>query len=187
MKMLHEFFCLLKFCDCSAELTNATISFYVSAQMEVKKEFRLERFGSFEAAPCTLTGKDAIVVPQRKFGSKVSSIAQDNQDEDGISLRKIKSLDKKLESPAGIEIRKTKSLSAQFLINIDELINNDAGSYDQTGSIRSRASSNGIGYSFSLAGAILPSEDISDVLRIQIPSYSKKLVHNYIFRLDFVH
>ncbi|XP_059454070.1 ABC transporter G family member 22-like [Corylus avellana] len=141
--------------------------------MEVKKEFRLERFGSFEAAPCTLTGKDAIVVPQRKFGSKVSSIAQDNQDEDGISLRKIKSLDKKLESPAGRAIRKTKSLSAQFLINIDELINNDAGSHDRTGSIRSRASSNGIGYSFSLAGAILPSEDTSDVLRIQIPSYKE--------------
>ncbi|KAE8100447.1 hypothetical protein FH972_018344 [Carpinus fangiana] len=140
--------------------------------MEVKKEFRLERFGSFEASPFTMTGKDAIAVPQRKFGSKVSSIAEDNQDEAGISLRKIKSLDKKLESPAGRAIRKTKSLSAQFLVNMDELINNDAGSHDRPGSIRSRASSNGIGYSFSLAGAILPSEDISDVLRLQIPSYN---------------
>jgi hypothetical protein len=135
------------------------------AQMDVKKEFRLERFG-----------KDAIIVPQRKFGSKVSSVAQDNSDEGGSGLRKIKSLDKKLESPTGRAIRKTKSLSAQFLVNIDELINNDAGIiYDRTAG--SRASSNGLGYSFSLAGAILPSEDIpSDVLRLQSPTYSKKLV-----------
>lgn len=145
---------------------------------------QMERFGSFEGATCTLTGKDAIIVPQRKFGSKVSSIPQDNKDEAGISLPKMKSLDKKIESPStGRAIRKTKSLSAQFLVNIDELTNNDAGSCDRTGSIPSRASSNGVGYSFSLAGAIFPSEHIdSDVLRLQSPTnYSKKLVHYYPF------
>ncbi|KAG2665661.1 hypothetical protein I3760_15G018600 [Carya illinoinensis] len=109
-----------------------------------------------------------IIVPQRKSCSKISSVAQDDKDEAGIS--KMKSFDKNLESPAGKKIRKAKSLSAQFLVNIDELINNVPGSYDQTGSVLSRASSNGLGYSFPLAGATMPSENFSDVLRLQIPN-----------------
>ncbi|KAF5467780.1 hypothetical protein F2P56_011998 [Juglans regia] len=141
--------------------------------MEVNKEQILELHGSFEgidheAATTPWTVKDAIIVPQRKSCSKISSIAQDDKDEAGIS--KMKSFDKNLESPTGRKIRKAKSLSAQFLVNIDELINNIPGSYDQTCSVLNRASSNGLGYSFPLAGATMPSENFPDVLRLQSPN-----------------
>ncbi|XP_040995895.1 ABC transporter G family member 22-like isoform X1 [Juglans microcarpa x Juglans regia] len=141
--------------------------------MEVKKEHILEPYGSFEgidheAATTPWTVKDAIIVPQRKSCSKISSVAQDDKDEAGIS--RMKSFDKNLESPVGKKIRKAKSLSAQFLVNIDELINNVPGSYDQTCSVLSRASSNGLGYSFPLAGATMPSENFPDVLRLQSPN-----------------
>lgn len=68
----------------------------------------------------------------------------------------------------GTVIRKTKSLNPQFLINIDEIINNaTAGSYHNISS--NVNSSNGRKrYSFSL------SDQLSDVLRLPAPKCSKK-------------
>lgn len=95
-----------------------------------------------------------------------------------ICTRKKKSLDLKVESPSNENcIRKTKSLSAQFFINIDDLINNvTSGSCDEKcqGSRLSRASSHELG-SFPLAGSALPSsgDNVSHIEPLQNPNRSK--------------
>ncbi|KAJ7965409.1 ABC transporter G family member 22-like isoform X2 [Quillaja saponaria] len=130
----------------------------------------LEQYGNTEGvneAPNTpRPGKDDIILTHGKVGCKTSYFAQPggDKDETGINTIKIRSFDKRLDSPHGTIIRKTKSLSAQFLVDIDELISNVAGNYDDRGSIPSRTSSNGLGYSLSLTGATI-SEDMADLLR----------------------
>ena len=82
-------------------------------------------------------------------------------------LQKMRSVDLKTASPSGKNIRKTKSLSAQFLVNIDELISNVAGGFEhETGSVLSRASSHRMGI-FSLAGSSVGSDDLSGGVRLQ--------------------
>uniref|UniRef100_A0A5B7BG54 Putative ABC transporter G family member 22-like n=1 Tax=Davidia involucrata TaxID=16924 RepID=A0A5B7BG54_DAVIN len=107
--------------------------------MEMMKKFKVE---------CL---EDSVLMP---------AIAQpgDNKEKTEISIHKMRSFELKTKSPSGKTIRKTKSLSAQFLINIDELISNMAGSFHETGSIVSRASSNELGF-FSFTGSSLPADD----------------------------
>ncbi|KAL6318433.1 hypothetical protein AAG906_041198 [Vitis piasezkii] len=127
--------------------------------------------GMYEAVSMPRTGKDSIFIPGRKSSSRSSSVVQpqDDKDEAGIRIQKKRSFNREKELASGKAVRKTKSLSSQFLVNIDELFNNVAGSFDEKGSIPSRASSNGLGFSTPLAGSVLPLDDISDASRLQIP------------------
>ncbi|RVW24450.1 ABC transporter G family member 22 [Vitis vinifera] len=122
-----------------------------AAKIEAKREPRMEHSenvsGMYEAVSMPRTGKDSIFIQDTKK----------------------RSFNREKELASGKAVRKTKSLSSQFLVNIDELFNNVAGSFDEKGSIPSRASSNGLGFSTPLAGSVLPLDDISDASRLQIP------------------
>lgn len=142
--------------------------------MEVKRDLNVDCSEDFENM------SEAAILLQTKAnsadGKTVSLVKSKDPRKHAISTRKKQSLDLKEESPArGKAIRKTRSLSAQFLINIDELINNvTTGSYDEKGqgAVLSRASSNELG-SFPLAGSALPSDNISDAKTLQNPYRSK--------------
>lgn len=142
--------------------------------MEVKRQ-NLDGMG--DPASMLRTEKDVVSIPASKFNTRNTSIIEPGGTKDIgtiISVQRRRSLEKKLESSA-YAIRKTKSLSAQFLVNIDELLNNvDDGSLDETSSVISRASRKQLGFSFSLEGANLPSDDFSDVLKLKSPNCSKK-------------
>ncbi|OVA16169.1 ABC transporter-like [Macleaya cordata] len=125
------------------------------------------------------TSLDSIFTPARKSLSK-SPPAFRSAGEDEIheifstSLGTKKSFGKiKMESPNRKTVHKARSLSrSQFLIDIDELVNNATGrSFSETGSVVSRASSHRLGFSFSLAGATVPSDEISsEVLSLKNPN-----------------
>ncbi|GFS34734.1 ABC transporter G family member 27 [Actinidia rufa] len=90
----------------------------------------------------------------------------------------MRSVDLKTASPSGKNIRKTKSLSAQFLVNVDELISNVAGGFEhETGLVLSRASSHRMGI-FSLAGSSVGSDDLSCGVRLQNFCDVTKIYHS---------
>ncbi|XP_042479099.1 ABC transporter G family member 22-like isoform X2 [Macadamia integrifolia] len=109
-----------------------------------------------------------FVIPQRKSVSKASRavVVGDFEPEIGSNIRRKLSFGRKIESPSQKSIKKTKSLSAQFL-DIEELVSSAAGSFSDTGSVLNRASSIPLGFSFSLAGATVTSDNIPDVLRLK--------------------
>ncbi|XP_034196854.1 ABC transporter G family member 22-like isoform X4 [Prunus dulcis] len=126
---------------------------------------------SFEAATTALrTGNKELCISQEIFGCcNTTCITQheEKKNEAGILRKLRRSFEKKMESPSGKMIQKTRSFGSQLLINMDEFIPSVTGSFDKKGSILSRASSNGLGYSFSLAAG-----DISDIaLRVQSPKH----------------
>lgn len=112
--------------------------------------------------------KNSIFIPTRKSFSKRIS---------GEIL---------MESPNRKTIQKANSLNAQFLIDVDKLIDNNningsrRTSFSETGSVISRASSNNrLGFSLALAGSTtMPSNEISDVLTLKNPNCSKTLIIN---------
>ncbi|CAB4289194.1 unnamed protein product [Prunus armeniaca] len=126
---------------------------------------------SFEAATTALrTGSKDLCVSQEIFGCcNTTCITQheEKKNEAGILRKLRRSFEKKMESPSGKMIQKTQSFGSQLFINMDEFIPSVTGSFDKKGSILSRASSNGLGYSFSLAAG-----DISDIaFRVQSPKH----------------
>lgn len=132
----------------------------VVAEMELKGELKCEEYESFEemiGASNVASGADKDVifkVPEVKFGSDLCRIVHpgDGNDDGKTDLH--------CEKMEG----KNKSPSAQFAINIDELVNNVAGSFDGKISSLSRASSNGLGCS---------SENLSNIMELQTPDCSK--------------
>ncbi|KAH0976738.1 hypothetical protein GBA52_026457 [Prunus armeniaca] len=126
---------------------------------------------SFEAATTALrTGNKDLCASQEIFGCcNTTCITQheEKKNEAGILRKLRRSFEKKMESPSGKMIQKTQSFGSQLFINMDEFIPSVTGSFDKKGSILSRASSNGLGYSFSLAAG-----DISDIaFRVQSPKH----------------
>lgn len=76
------------------------------------------------------------------------------------------SFDKRVEtSRGGTFIRKAKSLNPQFLINIDGLINNVAGSFHKMDSNINGSSRNELRYSLSFTAPNSFSQELSDVLK----------------------
>ncbi|KAJ4954216.1 hypothetical protein NE237_031048 [Protea cynaroides] len=116
-----------------------------------------------------------FVIPQRKSLNKASSAAVPGDVEPEIenSIRRKWSFGRKTESPSQKSIQKTKSLSAQFIVDIEELMTSAVGSFSETGSVLSHASSNPLGFSSAFTGATMASENASDVLRLKDDSTCK--------------
>ncbi|CAL5384495.1 unnamed protein product [Camellia sinensis] len=143
--------------------------------MEAKRELKLDCLEDFDgrskAALMPKNRENTITVlrPARTWNSSRLTQLGDNKDQAESSTRKISSSCIKTGSPRGNSIRKTKSLSAQFLVNIDELINNVTSAFDESDTVFSRTLSNEL---FSLTGSSLhPSDEISDVMRLQKPCH----------------
>ncbi|KAJ0086639.1 hypothetical protein Patl1_08114 [Pistacia atlantica] len=107
---------------------------------------------------------------QGKFSSKALSTVRGNNVESKICIQRVKSLDMTPEPPCQKLRGKTKSLSAQFLVNIDDVVNDFSGNFDEKGSIHRRASRSGFSHSFPHVGASPPSENISDTIQQQRPN-----------------
>ncbi|THG21303.1 hypothetical protein TEA_009037 [Camellia sinensis var. sinensis] len=149
--------------------------------MEAKRELKLDCLEDFDgrskAALMPKNRENTITVlrPARTWNSSRLTQLGDNKDQAESSIRKISSSCIKTGSPRGNSIRKTKSLSAQFLVNIDELINNVTSAFDESDTVFSRTLSNEL---FSLTGSSLhPSDEISDVMRLQKPCHVKGKKH----------
>ncbi|KAF6163633.1 hypothetical protein GIB67_036093 [Kingdonia uniflora] len=120
----------------------------------------------------------SIFIPSRKSctNAPVGTRLQDHEELEFRSnlMRKTSlGLGKKMDSSSrkNIPIRKTKSLSAQFLVDIDELVKTTDGNINETSSIGSKHTRNGRqGFSFSLAETFAASNDISDVSRLTDPN-----------------
>ncbi|XP_059631626.1 ABC transporter G family member 22-like [Cornus florida] len=127
-------------------------------QMEIKKEFK-GKYSDKIHGNMVEAASTAVIAP--------ATTTTTSKEESDISIQKMPSLDLKRVSPSGKTIRKTKSLSAQFLVNIDHLIDNMTCSFDETaGPIVGRAPTDELGF-FSVAASSFPSNDISDVMRLQ--------------------
>ncbi|XP_054798832.1 ABC transporter G family member 22-like [Prosopis cineraria] len=121
-----------------------------------------------EKRELTLSSFDAPFVPHGKFGCRSSHISQTRENED-VPAHSF-SFDKRVEtSRGGTVIRKTKSLNAQFLINVDGLINNAAGSFHQMDSNVNGSSIKELRYSLSFTAPTSLSQELSDVLKLPGP------------------
>ncbi|KAI9096775.1 hypothetical protein K1719_025954 [Acacia pycnantha] len=109
-----------------------------------------------------------------KFGCTSSHISQTGENKD-VAAHSL-SFDKRVENSrgGGTVIRKAKSLSAQFLINMDGLINNVAGSYHQMDSnVKIGSSSKELRYSLSFTAPASLSHELSEVLNLPSPKFKE--------------
>ncbi|XP_010244004.1 PREDICTED: ABC transporter G family member 22-like isoform X2 [Nelumbo nucifera] len=127
----------------------------------------------------------SISIPAKKDASSSKTLSitgqvdSHSEPEDGSRTARKRSLGMKMDSSSEKLIHKTKSLSAHFLVDIDKVIKNDTGSFGETSSMHDGASRSHLGFSFSLAGATVGFDDISDVRRL------KKTKHIADFPLSY--
>ncbi|XP_077235610.1 ABC transporter G family member 22-like [Tasmannia lanceolata] len=116
------------------------------------------------------TVQDHIYVPSRTSRGKIMGITREGHEklEAGVSLGRKSSFGRKLESPSKIGSHMKKSMSAQCLVDIDELVSINGGrSFSEVESMLSRASSTSLGFSFSLDGVAMLRDDISEAVRLK--------------------
>ncbi|KAK3028855.1 hypothetical protein RJ639_038540 [Escallonia herrerae] len=119
-----------------------------------------------ETAFLLKAGRGAAFVPSG------ISLSSSGDSKSKIHPQKRRSFELKMSSsPQGKTIRKAKSLSAQFILNIDELINNvTAANYDEGGNTLNGGSGYGMGF-LAIAGSSFPSDgNVSHAQRLQSPS-----------------
>ena len=118
---------------------------------------------------------DATFMAHGKFGCTSSHISRTGENKN-VAAHSL-SFDKRVDNSrgGGTVTRKAKSLSDQFLINIDGLINNVAGSYHQMDSnVKIGSSSKELRYSLSFTSPASLSHELSEVLKLPNLKCSKK-------------
>ncbi|KAI8016014.1 ABC transporter G family member 22 [Camellia lanceoleosa] len=145
--------------------------------MEAKRELKLDCLEDLDGrSKAALTAKNrentnTVLRPARTWNSSSLTQRGDNKNQAETSIQKTSSFCVKTGSPRANSIRKTKSLSAQFLVNIDELINNVTGAFDESDTLFSTTVSNEMGLFLLTGSSLRPSDEISDVMRLQNPCH----------------
>ncbi|KAL0438206.1 UNVERIFIED_CONTAM: ABC transporter G family member 22 [Sesamum latifolium] len=94
------------------------------------------------------------------------------------TLVKMRSFDLNKESQKEKPVRKTKSFSSHLLLNIDELINRVAGSFEGTSAFLSNSDSDDeIRFLSSIYESSLPLESVTDVITLRNPKSGKNSYH----------